>query len=517
MRIGDVIVPASSSPLLAMSDDGFLRAATDAIARLRNAEDAQEAQRIYAQEVLPCEYERLRRDAHRRIACGEDQPLDLLFVTVGAQGDSPALAIVASPARFVVLLHTEDCKSFAHEAVGKLGLDASEARLTSIGDGKDALVIHRKVFAIWSEHGCTEKVAVDLTGGLKSMSAAVAAAGFAMPRARVFYVDTDQPRLHGRTFWVDDRRIELHNPFTVFGEVRRHTARQLLADGHYQAAAVAYEDLAKAVADAKPDELRGRLARGYDALDHLGFEEAHRRLSDLADDLDRLAPILKDDAVVRARAAIRANARGAERLVRAVPQKQGEVDPARDVDVLRSDECLDLASLLLAAAGRRRKGGDLDVAALLAYRVLELVPQRRLAIRGGVDPSQIDWEVLAKSAGCTLTELVKRFNDLGRGRYRLEPTALVKDVARTASFVLLRAAFPDDVGQGVDLRRFEGIGRSRNRSVLAHGTQKLDESTTDGILVQARELFAQMLDVEKVSDEKRRALEQTHRFVTVDR
>lgn len=269
--------------LAGLDDAAFAAEAERRITRLKAAENADEAQRIYSQEVLPCEAERLRREAKRRKDAGE-QPLDLLFVTVGAQPDSPALAIIASPAQFAVLLHTDRERSQAEQVVQRLGLSASCAKLRSIGDGTRILDLYQVCFGEWQDRGRPQRVAFDLTGGLKTMSAAAAAAGFAIPGSTVYYIDADQPRIHGKILWVNERRISLDNPFVVFGEIRRESARALLGSRSYGSAAAMYEQL-HGQTRLPADDIRARLAKGYAAFDALKFEEAADLLDGLAPDL----------------------------------------------------------------------------------------------------------------------------------------------------------------------------------------------------------------------------------------
>jgi len=507
-RKNGVLCPPPCDRFLSLDDAAFERLAGEAIAQLKASDstDENETKRIHDDEVLPIEMERIRREAVRRAV-----ELDLLFVTVGAQASSPTLAALASPARFVVLLHTAEEKASADATIRALGLDATEAALLCIGDGKDSAPLYRAVFEEWTKRGRPERVGVDITGGLKVMSASAAAAAFALPRGNTYYIDAEKLRLHGREWWVRERRIELANPFQVFGEIRRATGRELLKTRRYSAAAAVYGELYE-----EEDRSRAQLAGGYDALERLDLETAEQRLDELCDRLDDFArdPRRKDDAVVRQRDAIRANARGAGKLRRLIEMAAGE-DPGRNGAALRSAECLDFGEMLLAAAERHAAP---DVAALLAYRCLELVPQRRLALRGNVDPSSVDWRVLAEQLGCSVADVIGKYNTGKKKEHQLDPAAPPSEVSSTVAYGLLAVAFPDDVTRRKELSvaRFAGAGAARNRSVLAHGLQQLGEKSVDDIRTKARSLFDALLDVEKVSADDRTVLRQRHAFVEVE-
>jgi hypothetical protein len=190
----------------------------------------------------------------------------------------------------------------------------------------------------------------------------------------------------------------------------------------------------------------------------------------------------------------------------------GKDDPVRNLAALRSLECLELGEMLLARAERAAP----DVAALLSYRCLELVPQRRLAIRGNVDPSAVDWPVIARAASLEIAALIEKYNIGNKDEQRLALDALPAKISSVQSYRLLHVAFPDDVTKAMPVQAFAGVGEVRNRGVLAHGLKKLDAAAADGIRQKARKLFDTLLDVEKVSESDRAALRQRHAFVEVE-
>jgi CRISPR-associated protein (TIGR02710 family) len=501
--VNGVLCPPVCERFLSLDDAAFERAAAEAIARLETSSSRDDAQRIYDHDVFPVEMERIRREAVRRAV-----KLDLLFVTVGAQANSPTLAAIASPARFVVLVHTVQEKASADTTVQRLGLDATEARLLCIDDGKDSARLYRAVFDEWIKHGRPEQVGVDITGGLKVMSAAAAAAAFALPHGKTYYIDTEKLQAHN-DWWVRERRIELANPFQVFGEIRRATGRELLKTRRYAAAAAVYSQLYE-----EEDRSRAQLAEGYDALERLDFEKAEQRLNDLCVRLDVFSHDLqrKDDAVVRQRDAIRATAKGAGKLRRLIEVAAGE-DPGRNARALRAAECLDFGEMLLAAAERHAAP---DVAALLAYRCLELVPQRRLAFRANVDPGAVDWDVLAQQLGISVADVIGKYNAGKKKEHHLDPAAPPSEISSAVCYGLLAIAFPEDVAKELPVAQFAGAGAARNRSVLAHGLQQLERKPVDDIRTKARRLFDALLDAEKVSPGDRAALRQRHAFVEVE-
>lgn len=501
-RVNGVLCPPVCERFLALDNVAFERAAAEAIARLETSNSRDDAQRLYDHDVLPLEMERIRREAVRRAV-----ELDLLFVTVGAQASSPTLAAIASPARFVVLVHTVEEKASAHETIQVLGLDGTEATLLCINDGKDSAQLYRAVFDEWIKHGRPEQVGVDITGGLKVMSAAAAAAAFAVPHGKTYYIDAERLQMH-KEWWVRERRIELANPFQVFGEIRRATGRELLKTRRYAAANAVYDQLHE-----EGDGSRKELAAAYDALERLDLETAAKGLEQLCERLEVFAhePRKQDDAVVQQRTAIRANAEGARKLVQLIGLAEND-DPVRNLAALRSSECLEFGEMLLA----RAEHATPDVAALLSYRCLELVPQRRLALRGNVDPSAVDWHGLARAANLAIADLIDKYNTANKDAQRLALDALPVEISSAQSYRLLHVAFPGDVTTAMSVQAFAHVGNVRNHSLLAHGLQQLGRKPVDDIRTKARKLFDALLDAEKVSPDGRAALRQRHAFVEVE-
>jgi CRISPR-associated protein (TIGR02710 family) len=495
----------------------FEQALTAAESRLRASTAREEALRVYEADVRPLEMERLWRAAVER-----GEVLDLLFVTVGAQATSPTHAVVASPAGFVVLLHTNEAKGSADQTVEAMGLDASRAALECIGDGKSPARLYQAIHDCWIKRGRPARVGIDITGGFKTMSAAAAAAGFVLPRGRTFYIDTEQIKVGDERFWARSRRLEIENPFEVFGDIKRATARELLKTRRYAAAASAYEALWSDGAGQRADRARSLLATAYDARQKLDFAAAEKNLGELCAWLDTMGldPIAREDPLRGHRDAFEANLEGVRALQRVVGAQiaGSKEDPARTLKVLLSDDCRDFGAMLLAAAELRKD--EPDIAALLAYRCLELVPQRRLAIRGGVDPSEVDWQTLADKSGRSLADLVAAYNQQRRqSRLKLgclDEAALPREVASATAYALLAVAFPDDVTESMTEDKFAGIGSSRNNSLLAHGVQQVKVTSVKTMREKARTLFDKMLTIEGMSADQQEALMRRHAFIDIE-
>ncbi len=495
--------------LLELTDAEFDAESRERTARLKAQASADAVRRVYKREVFPLERARIQRAAK----ASNEPPLELLFVTVGRQAQSPLLAILASPAEYIILLHTDDTIEQANEVVNELALTAAQAELVSLGKGDRPLALYREIDECWRRRGRPGRVAVDLTGGLKTMSAAAAAAGFALPGARVYYIESEQIRLHGQLVWLNERRVEVDNPYEVFGDIRRKTALELLRGGRYGVAAGLYRQLDSDLGDSPPDRRRALLAEGYDAIESMDFKMAQECLAKLWKALDHEAKHVLgvEGPLLKQRRHIEANARGASRLAEFVELGGKGDDPTREIKSLRDERFLDFLAMLICSAKRHRKEGKLDIAALLAYRALEAAPQRRLAAKG-LSPSSMDWQALAAAAGRPLPEILADYNERSSTK-ALDPEHLPEQLARAAAFLLLAVAFPDDLARGEKIERFRGLGTSRNKSLLAHGVSQLDCKAVEGLIRYARELTERVLELEGLGQGERDDLWRRHTFI----
>lgn len=443
--------PPVLSPACAdLSDDELARRRDDAPARLEATASAEEASRLYAEQLLPLEREALWRESRGL------EPFDLFFITVGAQADTPIQAGLAWPAHRVVFACTESSRSNAVKAANALGLGLDRAEVLSIGDGFDAERIYREIRDTWTRHGRPLRVAIDPTGGYKSMSVAAAAVAFVLPGARTTYVETRQLSVHNRTFWLQTRAVELANPYATFGELERPALRELLRNGNWEAASAAWERLAQRTGE-PGDRWRALLARALKERAAMHFEEAAERLRDLLEDMqrdERRDAGLSGDPMFAARARLRELADGLAALPRLCPRT---VDPVRNLDIVTHPDWPQLLAFLLSLAEEHRQARRLDLAALLAYRALEGIAARRLG-QVGVDVEQ-------ERLDCS------------------------------SSWERLKEA-KDPIRDGLDPNRLIGLTRTRNRSIFAHGAHRQDEREVDRLLTLSTERFRRLCELE---------------------
>lgn len=159
----------------------------------------------------------------------EARPAGVFVLTVGAQPDSVTLSLLATPAQNVYFLHTDESGGNADRAAEVAGLTA-QVHKRHVGK-VDPLSIYQTVSQILSAHPGAD-VLLDMTSGAKSMTAALAAAGYLQgPDARLVlrYVDSDSVK--GMFFYC--RVLDLEHPVVGLGEHERRAAVSAYAAGRY--------------------------------------------------------------------------------------------------------------------------------------------------------------------------------------------------------------------------------------------------------------------------------------------
>ncbi len=443
--------PPVLSPACAdLSDDELERRRADAPARLEASASADEASRLYAEQLLPLEREALWREGQRR------EEVDLFFITVGAQADTPIQAGLAWPARRVVFVCTDTSRQNGAKAAEALGLDHDRAEVLSIGDGFDAELIYREILHTWTRHRQPTRVAIDPTGGYKSMSVAAGAVAFALPGTRTTYVETRQHLLHGRTFWLDTRAVELANPYATFGELERPALRELLRNGDWETASAAWERLAQRTGE-PGDRWRALLARALKERAAMHFEEAAETLRSLVVEMERderRDTGLRVDPMFATRMRLRELADGLARLPPICPRKG---DSVRNLDSVTHSDWPQLLAFLLSLAEEHRRARRFDLAALLAYRALEGISARRLG--------QVGIDVEQESLDCS------------------ESWAQLKKKN-------------DRICEGVDQDKLRGLTSTRNRSIFAHGPRRQEEKDVNKLLDLCNDRFRRLCELE---------------------
>jgi hypothetical protein len=272
------------------------------------------------------------------------------------------------------------------------------------------------------------RILVDYTGGTKSMTAGLAAAGLDEPNCELFLVSgtrTDRIKVQGT-----DHYTRALNVFDLRGKRSVDEALKLIKKYDYSGAVSVFE---KVAATSVSDEFQGKLQKLV----------AWFKAFDFWDRFDLM------------------NARNT-----AEPLRRYCVEHCKYLDKLNTEEDLYLkAEDLLFNAERRAVAGRYDDAVARLYRAAEMIAQIRLQKRHGVDSGDV--KIIIQS------EDTKRFLEQHKGS---DGKIRVPLFAGWKLLLML-----DDKPLGEWFSRNEGrlqdFLATRNSSILAHGMTPVDAAT----------------------------------------
>ena len=174
-----------------------------------------EASQFYDEQVFPHIKEEFLRKPENYPPAGREY--DGLILTVGLSPEPLILSIHALKPKRICLLYTSQTAKFLSR------IEEESRSLSSTWsvskhqiDGSDVVEIYRKIRELYEEWGSPQNLAVDITGGKKSMVSGAAMAG-AVLGADIYYVDN-------KKFLQDFRKPDpgseylslLENPYVVF-------------------------------------------------------------------------------------------------------------------------------------------------------------------------------------------------------------------------------------------------------------------------------------------------------------
>jgi CRISPR-associated protein (TIGR02710 family) len=394
-----------------------------------------------------------------------DSTSTLLICTVGGSPE-PIVASLKQwrPVR-VRFVHTPQTKDdVAARVVPEareegVDLDAGRYDLFELPDGQDleSCLGHLRqltpAVSEWAGRGATFQVVVDFTGGTKCMSSAVAIQASHWPC--VFsYVGGSERTNEGVGVVVSGAEKVVHqvNPWDALG----HRAVEdfvVLFDQHaFLAAANVAATTMKRVS--RPERKRemavlGQLAKALDAWDRFDHATSKRLLEDVAKSANDLRAVL---GVVTGERVLLSAARLGEHfshLVQSVPPSRPHV--------------LDL----LANAKRRKAEGRFDDAVARLYRAIEAIAQLTLKDRHGIDSTE--------------SVPVLRAPEPLRAIWALRAHEGVITLGLQDAYALL-AALNDPVGATFQTAGLSGTKSplvARNRSILAHGFERVSDAVFD--------------------------------------
>lgn len=432
--------------------------------KAQEAEGAR-AQEIYAQRVWPLLLELWRNEPQ---VYPLRETFEVSIHTLGTSPEATTLAALGLGADEVYVLHTPESRRYLSQLQQDLGRAVYPIEI----DKSDVTRLYQAVGEQVRKHP-GKRIALDLTSGTKAMSAGMAAAGYFLqrvhPSLRVAYVDNDafDPALR-KPVAGTEKLILLPNPHEVLGDLDEHLAQEFYGAREFGKAADRYQALRRKTGQGH-FEVYAALCEMYQRWYALDFEgassNAQRLLNFLTQDAYRNHPLN----------------RHAQRLKEQKEGLEAIVALLKSKNFSEPKGILWLTATLLQLGDERRERQPVS-AALYYYRALELLLQHRLAVQGRSD----DEPNLSPEEQEHLRQALSGW--LGKPPEQIRP---VQKLGLLESIALLRHLGDPTLEQfaEADLRGYQGMLQSRNKSLLIHGLEVSKKGDLERLQQFGRRLY----------------------------
>ena len=400
---------------------------------------------------------------------------DGLILPVGFSPEPLILSILAIKPNRVGLLYTDETEKLLSRIQQETGLGLNQLDKHRI-DGSSTVDVYKAIMELYETWGRPTDIAVDITGGKKSMVGGAAMAG-AVLDADIFYVDNTK-FTQGKPEPGTEYLSLLDNPYTVFGDLEIDKARDLYNRHDYAGAQRIFYQLKKQVGDPNKATIYQAyeyLCTAYEAWDNLDVSNAK-------ESLDQLLNILGQFTSLR------------------------ELDPLRNFQLILAEqkkalECLEkifeheqlalcipggfhFAFMLYHSAFRRKAQGKLDMACLILYRLLEWIEQHRLAIYG-IETSKPNYS----ASKINKNDLLDWYNEKRKTVDKSTNMSALPDPIALVDGFLLLGALSDGIVTGLNWNAFRGQLEVRNRGIYAHGMSKINPASFKAFSSTVEERF----------------------------
>lgn len=381
------------------------------------------------------------------------EPLTGLVSVVGRAWQPAALMAAWVKPRRLLLLRTReptDDGPSTMELVSRFSgvpLDRIEHQWVA---GSSELAVYQEVREFLGRNELRpEQVAIDVSGGKKSMSVAAALCGF-LAGTRLVYVDYEEhdPLARAPVPGTEYPRL-IANPLEIFGDLEIDRIREAFNGGRYVDAARRAEDLSKRLYEPLQAEACRLMCLGYGAWHRFDFAAAGPLLEQLRELVDRHTMRTGWEWIRDVRARLDGHLELLDQLT----------SFERRPDSVESGAPMILNHL--AAASRALDQEDLDDAAMLLYATVERYVDVSLWEIAGLHDQHPDYD---KLEGVIDWDRFHKVGELLFESYHRRPPK--GPILYRSGVHLLAALDPARIGEG-DIGWLRGLGAMRN--ALAHG------------------------------------------------
>ncbi len=398
--------------------------------KLHSDNQTEMANTFYWKKIWPFVKEKFLKESYQY-----GYKFDTLISLVGMSPEPIVLTILALKPKEVKFIISQETKTMLDIIVEKANLKPSQYETEKVDSSNIEEVYSsiRKFIA----HSDTSKIAIDISGGKKSMvGGAAQAAGYL--GCAVFYVDYQKYHKYLRKPIPGTEYLNLlRNPYEIFGELEMDRALELYRAGDYSAAVEVVSRLLLKAPEIKEARIKKEIFAMYKAWDAYLFEKALKHANEAINWIEKY-------------------------------KIYGELKAAllQQKEILRkilNEESPWIVLNHYAIAVQYALRQKYDFAVLLLYRTLELLTTLRLKEKYGINASSPDYRAFP--------DLLQKYNEKVReiyGEAAKIQNGLPFKVGLMAGLTLL-SILNDHIMHNINLKHLREQADNRNQGILAHG------------------------------------------------
>jgi len=376
-----------------------------------------------------------------------EEDYDYLIVTVGQSYQPIVLSILALQPKNVLFLVTRTTKKELDKIFNFIDLKFSQC-YTKMVDKASPIDVYQKIKELYDDLVEPIKLAVDFTGGTKSMSTGAAMAG-SLIGADVFYITSKYLRQFRAAEPGTERLAKIENPYEVFGDLDEKKAFGLWNEHNYQAAAKKFNELLNKVRDDRKYKVLNLWADAYANWEKFNLIKAIKKLEEGLYEAKRYSIYTEKIPRLSKQLSIL-------KILQEVTDKRG-LEKLDNIEHVKS-----LIFSIYSSAVRKEDNNRYDIASLLLYRILEMIAQRRLASH------DIDVSAPALSKSKKM-ELLDKMNEIIAPVKPLNKMEIFPEKISCIKGYILLSALDDPISEVIDWGWMMSTINTRNQSILAHG------------------------------------------------
>jgi len=445
--------------------------------------DRDDRNHFYDKQIFPV----LLNDLIPREQQKHPEPYTHLILPVGLSPEPLIISILILRPQKVHFLYTKDSEQYLDRIFKDTNLQFSQVSKDLIND-TNVPEIYQKVKDIYEKWGKPERVAVDITGGKKSMVGGCALAG-SLIGARLFYIDSEFFNSELKKPEPGSERLMiLDNPYDVFGDLKLEQAKELFTQTDYVGAHRLLEDLERKTSTPQLYQARSLLCQSYSAWDDWNINKAVEFMTKTIEFIKRYAHSDQNTPLNNWITHLQRQLYILEKLKEAL-DSIGNINS--EIRVLADYQLyLPMMGTLRAGATRQEKRGKLDVAALLWYRLIELLSQQRLSCYGLVT-SAPDYSSMNYDSGSILIEYQEVIKGIS------ENLDLPKKSIPLLEGYALLIALKDPLTKNQKLKEIMGKVEVRNHGIFAHGFKPISQEKYDKFKGLAEKIVIDFRNIDK--------------------